>query len=303
MSTPENAALESGADVATATAVSPTRPFYWSVRRELWENRSVYIGPLVVAGLVLFSYFVRLFRLPARMRTLDTLEAAKQQAVLLTPYQMGASAILFVGFVVGAFYCLDALYGERRERSILFWKSLPVSDVTTVLSKACLPLVVVPLFTFTLALATQLVMLTLATGVVVVSGLDPTALWARVPLLGMSVVMFYGLFAHVLWFSPLYAWLLLVSAWAKRAPLLWVILPPLMIGLLERITFQTTHFGHFIRYRLGGALTTAFAPKAGDIGAPTPLNFVSSPGLWTGLVAAALFLVLAARLRRNREPI
>lgn len=303
MSTPENAILGSEGRVATPPALFPTRPLYWSVRRELWENRSIYIAPVVVAGLVLFSYFVRLFRLPARMRTLDTLEAAKQQAVLLTPYQMGASAILFVALVVGAFYCLDALYGERRDRSILFWKSLPVSDLTTVLSKACIPLVVLPLLAFAIALVTQLVMLTLATMVVSLSGINPAKLWTRVPLWGMAPVMFYGLAAHVLWYSPLYAWLLLVSAWAKRAPILWVFLPPLMIGLVERITFQTTYFGKLIRYRFAGALMEAFAPKPGDVGSPTPLNFLSSPGVWTGLLAAALFLFLAARLRRNREPI
>ena len=57
------------------------------------------------------------------------------------------------------FYCLDALYGERRDRSILFWKSLPVSDLTTVLSKASIPIVVLPLLTFAVTVATQLIML------------------------------------------------------------------------------------------------------------------------------------------------
>jgi ABC-2 type transport system permease protein len=303
MTTPANAVLESGAQASTPAPLTPTRPLYWSIRRELWENRSIYIAPLIVAGLVLFSHFIRMFRLPGRMRTLDTLEAAKQQAVLLTPYQMGASAILFVGFVVGAFYCLDALYGERRERSILFWKSLPVSDFTTVLSKACIPLVVLPLLTFAIALSTQLVMLIMGTVVLGLSGFNPARMWARVPLWEMAPVMFYGLWAHVLWFSPLYGWILLVSSWAKRAPILWIVLPPMMIGILERITFQTSYFGKLIRYRLAGALTEAFEKVPGDIGTVTPFRFLSSPGLWSGLFAAALLLVLAARMRRNREPI
>ncbi len=64
------------------------------------------------------------------------------------PYTFAAGCIMATAFIVGVFYCLDALHGERRDRSILFWKSLPVSDLTTVLSKASIPLVVLPLLSF-----------------------------------------------------------------------------------------------------------------------------------------------------------
>ena len=78
-------------------------------------------------------------------------------------------------FVVGVFYCLDALHGERRDRSILFWKSLPVSDLTTVLSKASIPLVILPLITFAIVIATQLIMLLLSSAAMLISGLSATA--------------------------------------------------------------------------------------------------------------------------------
>src|SRR5678815_1964524 len=112
------------------------QPFYWSVRRELWENRSLYVAPILVAVVVLCGFLVSTIGLPERRREVLLLDAAKARAAIEMPYNMAAIMLILTAFVVGVFYCLDALYGERRDRSILFWKSLPVSDRTTLLSKA-----------------------------------------------------------------------------------------------------------------------------------------------------------------------
>src|SRR5438034_2943856 len=136
-----------------------TRPFYWAVRREVWENRSIYIAPLIVAVVVLFGFLVSTIGLPERRQAVLLLDPARARAAIEAPYNMAAIMLILTAFIVGVFYCLDALYGERRDRSILFWKSLPVSDVTTLLSKATIPLVVLPLVTFTIVVATQLVMM------------------------------------------------------------------------------------------------------------------------------------------------
>ena len=132
---------------------SATRPLYWSVRRELWENRSVYLAPLAVAALVLFALSISTVRLPAQVRAAESIEATPQQRVV-KPYSMAPAPIMFVSMLVGMFYALDALYGERRDRSILFWKSMPVSDRTTMLAKASIPLVVLPLIAWILSVAT-----------------------------------------------------------------------------------------------------------------------------------------------------
>ena len=122
-------------------AISPTRPLYWSVRRELWENRSIYIAPLAVAAVYMLGFLISLFWLPRSLRGLEALHDATPQPIALAmPYSHAAMLIMVVGFLVGIFYSLDALHGERRDRSILFWKSLPVSDLTTVLAKASVPL-------------------------------------------------------------------------------------------------------------------------------------------------------------------
>src|SRR5687767_14887552 len=95
-----------------ADAMVTPRPFYWSIRRELWENRSLYIAPLTIAGVALFANMIRMFRLPQKMRTLAALPPDQQQIALFTPFSMAAAVILFVGIIVGMFYCLDALHGE-----------------------------------------------------------------------------------------------------------------------------------------------------------------------------------------------
>src|SRR5437016_11212901 len=128
--------------------ITATQPMYWSVRREVWENRSIYIAPLIVAVVVLFGFLVSTIGLPERRQAVLLLDPARARAAIEAPYNMAAIMLILTAFIVGVFYCLDALYGERRDRSILFWKSLPVSDLTTLLSKATIPLVVLPLVTF-----------------------------------------------------------------------------------------------------------------------------------------------------------
>ncbi len=282
------------------------RPWSWSVRRELWENRSIYIAPLVVATCVLFGFMISTIGMPQRRRALLLLDMAQQRAVIAKPYDVAAILLIMTAFLVGAFYCIDALHSERRDRSILFWKSLPVSDRTIVLSKASIPLVVLPLFTFAIVVATQLIMLLLTSLVLLTSGLAGTT-WTRFNLLQQSLILLYGLIALALWHAPIYGWLLLVSGWAKRAIFLWAVLPFVAVSVLERIAFNSSHFGIMLKHRFTGFASEAFAFNASGTVASvtelTPGRFLSTPGLWVGLVVAAAFLAAAVRLRRYREPI
>jgi ABC-2 type transport system permease protein len=280
------------------------RPFYWSVRRELWENRFVYVAPLIVAAVVLFASLVGTFALPKKMRSLPT--DPVKQAVVSKPFGMAPAPIMLATFLVGLFYSLDALHGERRDRSILFWKSLPVSDRTTVLSKAVIPLAVLPLIGFVLSVVTVSILMVWGTLVLAGSGMDPGRLWTGFSLYQEPVIMLYGLTVFALWWAPINGWLLLVSAWARRTPVLWATLPPLLIAAVERLTSQTTVVGQLLRHRFMGPMELAFTRSDGNIerlSQLAPLKFLSSSGLWGGLIFAALCLAAAVRLRRHREPI
>ena len=305
MNTPSNAMPESlqESQVSAPAVIPATRRMYWSIRRELWEYRSIYFAPLAAAAVFLSGFLIAL---PHHMHGVRTLDQAHQ--VLDIPYELAAALIMGTAFIVGIFYSLDALYGERRDRSILFWKSLPVSDRTAVLSKFTIPLIILPLLSFAIAVVTQFVMLLLSSAVLLGSGLSVGTLWARMSFFHMSLMLLYHILTvHGLWYAPIYGWLLLVSAWAPRAPFIWAFLPPFVIWGVEKIAFRTSHFLAMLQYRLTGPQPSTTTPP-GDtlmdmLSALTPAQFFSTPGLWIGLAVAAIFLAAAVRLRRYREPI
>ena len=308
--------MESNAAPAGVTAPgynsSPTRPLYWSVRRELWENRSIYFAPLIVSGLVLFGFVISAIGLPHRRKALLLLDPARQRALIEQPYDVAAMMLILTAFLVGFFYSLDALHGERRDRSILFWKSLPVSDLTSVLSKAVIPLLVLPLLTFVIALVTQFLILLISTVILLPSGLGATT-WERLPFFQMSIVLLYGLVTMVLWHAPIYGWLLLVSGWARRATFLTAVLPWLAVCIFEKLAFNSAHFATMLGRRIGGSHEVAFVvskqpkgtivPVIDRLAQLDPIKFLSTPELWIGLVVAAIFLAAAIRLRRYQGPI
>ena len=311
MNTPSNTVPESPIDsqITAAGPMSATRPMYWSVRRELWENRSIYIAPLIVAAVQVFGFAISTIGLADRRRAVLMLDPAHQRSAIEQPYDLAAMMMIFIVFIVGVFYCLDALHGERRDRSILFWKSLPVSDFTTVLSKATIPLVVLPAISFAIVVCVQVIMLLETSVVLIFHGMSPATTWAAFPMFQNWVVLLYGLVAIALWHSPIYGWLLLVSGWARRATFLWAVFPLLAIGILEKIAFNTSYFASMLKHRLLG-----FAPGAFDFNPHhsaaidsltqlTPGRYLSTAGLWIGLVFAAAFLAAAVRLRRYRGPL
>jgi ABC-2 type transport system permease protein len=138
------------------------------------------------------------------------------------------------------------------------------------------------------------------------SGLAGTT-WTHFHLIRQSSVLLYGFVVIALWHAPIYGWLLMISAWAKRAVFLWAFLPFALIGIVDKVAFNSNRFGKFLQYRLGGGFGRAFQfpPRGAVPNLPplTPLRFLSTPGLWGGLLFTALFLAVAIRLRRNREPI
>jgi ABC-2 type transport system permease protein len=293
--------------VIAPAVISETQRMYWLVRRELWESRSIYIAPLAAAALFLFGFLISTVHLRDKMRAALALDPMQQHELIAQPYNFAALLIMFTTFLVAVFYCLDALHGERRDRSILFWKSLPVSDLTTVLSKASIPLVVLPLVTFAITAATQWIMLLLDSLVLLGSGLSIATLWAQVSLVQMWLMLLYHLVAvHALWYAPIYGWLLLVSAWARRAAFLWAALPLLAIGITEKIAFNTSHFAAMLQNRMGGGAEAVITPGGSPMDPMThltPDHFLSSPGLWIGLAIFAAFLAAAVRLRRYQGPI
>jgi ABC-2 type transport system permease protein len=309
MNTQTNAVSEShaGSQEISSSARAAIRPLYWSIRRELWDFRSIYLAPLFVATVFLAIFALDTVRGAHATRAALALDPMQGHKALAASYDAAAALIMGAAFLVGLFYCLEALHSERRDRSILFWKSLPVSDRTTVLAKASIPMVVLQLLTIAITIATQWIMLLLSCTALLARGQSVATLWRDLSLPQLSLMIAYHLVTmHALWYAPIYAWLLLISAWARRAAFLWAVLPPLVIGMAELSVSHTNHFFNWLKYRVSGPEAFAFP---GSVAMMDPMmtlapgKFFSTPGLWTGLVAAALFLAAAARIRRYRGPI
>ncbi|MGA6984197.1 MAG: ABC transporter permease [Candidatus Sulfotelmatobacter sp.] len=314
MNTQSHAAPESSLASQHPAPVSKveTRPLYWSICRELWENRSVYVAPLAVASIYLLGYIVGLMWIPRAMHGMIAAHSTPQIVRLAMPYAHAGMLIMVTAFIVGVFYSLDSLHGERRDRSILFWKSLPVSDRTTVLSKASIPLVILPGLVLVITVALQLVMLLLTFFTVLASRGSTATLWAP-PVLEMQTEFLYSLIVITLWHAPIYSYFILVSGWARRATFLWAVLPPIAIAAFEKIAFNTSYFGSMLGNRFFGFAADAFNltdqngvpidPHFIPLSALTPGRFLSTPALWLGLIFAALCLAAAMRLRRYQGPI
>jgi ABC-2 type transport system permease protein len=278
-----------------------TRPFLTLVRRELWEHGSLFGAPLamalmiivvsLVSGMVKGSVDIDL----GEDRPLPELfgDAVKQRGIFSLVMAGLVLPQLLVAFVVVFFYLLDCLFTERRDRSILFWKSLPVSDTQTVLSKLFVALVAVPLWSWALSLVVGLVVF----GVLAaqVSGTPAAGLgtWHGGTWLTVQAAMLGKMAIAALWYLPVAGWLLLVSVLAKRAPFLWATLPFLVLSLAERITLGSNEVGALVAQRLFG-----FREEVSLIG---EFPLLASPGLWIGVAVGAALVYAAIRVRQRSD--
>jgi ABC-2 type transport system permease protein len=283
------------------------------VRRELWEHRALWVVPLVVAALIIIA---TLF--PHAAVQIDD---ADLNAGYIGMFAAIHSALALPQFlllaVVLPFYLLDCLYAERKDRSILFWKSLPVSDAQTVVSKLIVALAVVPLGVYMLTLATDIA----ASGILalrfrhsmVLSNILQwnTAVWLHTQLFILSAVV-----VTMLWYAPLAAYLLLVSAWAKRNVTLWATIPPLLAFVIERIAFHSNYVGRILMYRLNGiwgslgvehelsGKTDMVSQKvSATMGHISPLAVLQNVDLWLGLVLTVALVYLTIHIRRGQTEI
>ena len=155
----------------------------------------------------------------------------------------------------------------------------------------------------------QLLMLLIGSAALAVRGPGPDVLWSHWPVGQMSLTLAYLVGVGTLWYAPIYGWLFVVSAWAKRMTFLWAVLVPVGLSIVERIAFDTQYVSELVRYRLAGFLTEAFNNPPHDthvvdpVALMTPARYFTSPGLWLGIAVAVAFLAACVWLRRDREPI
>jgi ABC-2 type transport system permease protein len=316
------------ADVADDTprsAAPPAKPLTGTlltlVRREFWEHRYLWIAPLAVEGvLIVLGAIVGHghVHLPndTDFNGWPNLEAQKVAAFTILQWMLSVPAcVVLVGVV--SWYALDCLYAERRDRSILFWKSLPVSDGLTVLSKAVVALLAAPLVSFVVALLGFLVFAGILALRIAAGGVPSVFTWDLLEWFRTELVMLIMLMVAVLWYAPVVATMMLLSVWARPNPFLWAFLAPVVAPLLERIAFGTHYLSSFLKYRAFGIWgTLAHGPTHGHINIIThhglhPVGTLldefnigaalTDVDLWLGVAASVALLYAAVRIRRYRD--
>jgi ABC-2 type transport system permease protein len=319
----------------------------WMLRREMWEHKgSLFWAPVVVAAILLLvtagsagygmlSHNVNvnatvngrvlhttvLSDMPADMRANIVQVAANSYLLAAVPLFVMLAFTLF-------FYCLSALYDERRDRSVLFWKSLPMSDQMTVLSKVLTAAVVAPVITMAAALAMSLILLVLLGLGLAFNGVNLFGALLATPALYLAPVFLIGVLpVYVLWALPTIGWLLMVSSWAKSKVFLWAIGVPIISLVIVRwvdflVTGRTTteigltHIAKEVVSRgLGGLVPGIWfsftehsvAMRPGEHGIELDTVFqqswmtLATPGVWIGAAVGMAMIFVAIRMRRWRD--
>ncbi len=295
------------------------------LQRELWEHRSIYVAPAVIALLVILTTLTAQVSVDGTHLDLGIIGASNfpenARAGALTVAMLGMSITFFFAMgILAAFYSLDSLYAERRDRSILFWRSIPSTDFETVLSKLLTATVVIPLVTFAMIVVTHLVvLLTTSVWLAIRGGNAFHLIWSSAPFLDVWAATLVFLLALPLWLAPFTGWFLLVSAFTKRSPFLTAALPIAILPLLEKMIFDSGVFAEalFVRsvkmplfidlstmeriFDDVDSLASIGNAELSLLGLMDIGGFLGNPGLWLGLVVCGLFTAAAIYVRRYRD--
>ncbi len=294
------------------------------IRREFWEHRSIWVTPTAIASIIILGTLTALVFVGDFAKELDVAIVGAQNVAgdghreaMMTGFFLTSLPLFLLGLaILIVFYTLDSLYAERKDKSILFWRSLPVTDAETVVAKLLTALILIPAITIAAIIATHIVNLLVTSIWVSIKGGSPGVLiWGSVSLFDNWFAAAIGIFSMCIWMSPFMGWFLFVSAYTKRAPLLMAFLPLVLIPMIEGIFMRSAHFmdavwGRSAQIPLfsGVDVEAMFEDKMHvepdmisllsviDLG-----RFITSVETWIGIIVCGLLTTAAIYVRRYRD--
>lgn len=296
------------------------------IKRELWEHRAIFVTPIAIASIVTLGTLAALMfagefekELNLAIFGAQNVAGEFERRAALTAFFGGTSWLFLLGLgVLTVFYTLDSLYAERKDKSILFWRSLPVTDAETVIAKLVTAMLVIPAIAIAGIIVTHLVNLVITSIWVASKGGDAGLLiWGSVPFFDNWMATVLVIYATAIWMSPFLGWFLFVSAWTKRAPFMIAFLPLVLVPLIEGIFLRSAHFAEAVWGRAAiiplfdvGVDIEAFFEEESirfseemislmahiDLG-----RFFSSIDTWIGIVVCGLLTTAAIYVRRYRD--
>ncbi|GAB3506115.1 ABC transporter permease [Pseudoxanthomonas daejeonensis] len=325
----------------THTPPHDTAKFKWLLKREYWENRGGFFwAPLITGAIIVgLNLILAVIGSIAARRSMgssgfvfdDGTDAhqiadalgAMGDGMLLGGVLLACVVLAFVVF----FYALGSLYDDRRDRSVLFWKSLPVSDSQMVLSKAAWALVLAPLWAIGVGLLIGVALWVISALTITVNGLPAAhAVFTQSHPLRIIGGVLASLPVYMVWALPTVGWLMFCSAWARSKPFLWAVLVPVlvcvvisMMTILPGVDIAHDKVWYTVVYRgLLSVVPGGWYPAIGGVVDPsvhinTPDDLsgaidltrswhaFATADLWIGAVIGVAFIAAAIRLRRWRD--
>jgi ABC-2 type transport system permease protein len=312
------------------------------LRREFWENKGGFFWAPIITGIIA-SVFATIGMIVATIFIqkaksngdfqdhfkLDDVDGFKAlgafgDGILANGMILSMLVMIFVVF----FYALGSLYDERRDRSVLFWKSLPISDLEVVLSKVAWALVLAPMMALILGVFIGVAMWLIAAAGMALNGIPGIGSFFTESHAFRIVGQFFSILpVYIMWSVPTIGWLMLCSAWSRRFPFLWAVLVPLlgcamlsMTGLIFNVItgaeFPHGDIWYVVALRgLGSLIPGLWYASAVDAervlqgteGVSPQLDLSSSWAafgtldLWLGVAIGVAMIFLAIRLRRWRD--
>lgn len=322
---------------------TPMNTFAWLLKREYWEYRGGFLWtPIIVSTIFLALFLVVLAtaELAAKKHGINVngiqLDMLTQNLSPENTAKLNAGmdiAMLTLGFPIGIalffvvfFYLLGSLYNDRSDRSVLFWKSLPISDTQTVLAKVAAAAFIAPVLAALAMVALQLGFLLLMTLFAAVNGVNAiSVLWSPLRLIRLWTMMAVLIPINALWALPTIGWLLLCSSFVRSKPFLWAVLLPVIVGVIVssakvmqdmalpsawfwkhvvgRILFSVVP-GSWMDQSMFQALEHMDEGRSGAIvpvlSLDTIQTLLASPELWIGAAVGAAMIAGAIYYRRRR---
>jgi len=288
---------------------------------EVATRRAAASGKLQIDGENIQINGLDLTALTSRMDAKDLQNLAG--GIDLSALMASAWPMIVLAFVV-FFYCLGSLYDERKDRSVLFWKSLPVSDRDTVLSKAASALLVAPAIAVGVAIILMFAFLAILSVFVLLHNGNPAQLvWGPGRPLELAVMLIAAIPLYALWALPTVGWLMLCSAWSRSKPFLWAIMLPVFAGIfvswfdmMQAFELGSSWFWKNVVARLllsvvpgswidvthlEGVNVEGPGQLVGLVGIQSMYTAFATPQLWIGVLAGAAMIYGAIRMRRWRD--
>lgn len=313
------------------------------LRRELWEHASLKGIPLTLLAFVLLANIAFVFLLAKSVGNLEILDQGEVSSLgsyigfftQLEPAQQTAiinSTMITTGMIINSvllivmfFYLLDSLYGERKDRTILFWKSLPVTNKETVLSKLAIAVIIIPVIIFFTTAVANFITLGIQSLVFYQNQYAANLLWQHTDVSGLSLFSIFLLIQQTIWYFPVMGWLLFCSVWCRKPPIIVAVLIPAMLVFIDNSFLLDTGISEILLERLPlGLMSMQLGNESSLMAYNYSLNEQQLPGfnmsagisvpsineilsfflnikVWMGLLIGFFFTGMAISLRRWRD--